>query len=174
MLRARGEYIIFADADGASTFADIQLLEEQMRTIRNADGYGVVVGSRAHLVETDAVVQRSLVRNLLMYAFHAYVHLLGIKSIKDTQCGFKLFSRKAAARVFPNVHVDGWIFDIELFVIVEKCNIPVAEVPIRWEEVDGSKMSLMRDAITMALDLLIIRLNYWLGIWTIGKVKRKR
>lgn len=91
--------------------------------------------------------------------------------MKDTQCGFKLFSRKAAHHIFTNMHVEGWIFDIEVIIIARFFNIPVTEVPITWQEVDGSKMNIMRDAIKMLVDLFIIRVNYLLGIWRIESPK---
>jgi dolichyl-phosphate beta-glucosyltransferase len=102
-----------------------------------------------------------------MYTFHAIVWVLGIRHIKDTQCGFKLFSRKAAQLIFPNMHIEGWIFDIEMLVIAERLKIPVAEVPVNWHEVDGSKVQLIRDSMIMLIELLVIRSNYLLGIWRI-------
>jgi len=95
------------------------------------------------------------------------LHFLGICNIQDTQCGFKLFTREAAQSIFPSVHIFGWVFDIELLILAEIQNIPVVEVPVNWHEVDGSKMSVVKDAIAMAMDLLVIRLNYFLGIWEV-------
>ncbi|KAJ3411157.1 dolichyl-phosphate beta-glucosyltransferase [Chytridiales sp. JEL 0842] len=169
MLASRGDFILFADADGASTFADVEKLEKAiLETMK--DGSGVAVGSRAHMVKSEAVVKRSFIRNLLMHAFHYILFLLGIHAIKDTQCGFKLFSKKATAKVCPNMHVEGWIFDIEMLLLASWQGIPIAEVPINWHEVEGSKVSILRDAVRMALDLLVIRANYLLGVW---KVKRR-
>lgn len=67
----------------------------------------VVCGSRAHL-ESEAMAQRSAFRTLLMIGFHVHVWLFGVRSIKDTQCGFKLFTRPAARILFDNLHVDRW------------------------------------------------------------------
>src|ERR1700722_20226131 len=98
-----------------------------------------------------------------MRGFHALVYFLGIRGIEDTQCGFKLFTRKAAQLIFPNMHVERWIFDIECLVIAQAHRIPITEVQVTWHEIDGSKVNLMRDSIQMALDLLTIRLNFLLG-----------
>ncbi|KAG0315986.1 dolichyl-phosphate beta-glucosyltransferase [Dissophora globulifera] len=166
----RGEYILMVDADGATRFSDLDQLEIKLKQAER-DGLGVAVGSRAHLVATDAVVKRSFIRNFLMHSFHKVVYILGIRGIEDTQCGFKLFTRKSAQAIFGNMHVEGWIFDIEMLMIAQQLHIPIVEVPVAWQEIDGSKVSLMRDSIQMALDLLIIRMNYILGIWTVRPIK---
>ncbi|KAL2913230.1 dolichyl-phosphate beta-glucosyltransferase [Polyrhizophydium stewartii] len=173
ILASRGDLMLFVDADGASKFADIDKLEAELRSIKRG-GRGIAVGSRAHMVNTEAVVKRSFIRNFLMRCFHLAVYILGIKTIKDTQCGFKLFTRDAAADVFPNMHVEGWIFDIEILVIAYSVGIPVVEVPISWHEVDGSKVSLLRDSIQMLVQLLMIRLNYLLGLWSVPSQKPAR
>lgn len=69
--------------------------------------HAVVCGSRAHL-ETESMAQRSIFRTFLMVCFHFHVWLFGVRSIKDTQCGFKLFTRPAARILFNNLHVKGW------------------------------------------------------------------
>ncbi|KAF9977476.1 dolichyl-phosphate beta-glucosyltransferase [Actinomortierella ambigua] len=166
MLYARGEYLLMVDADGATKFSDLDKLEQEMKRAEKS-GLGIAIGSRAHLVKTDAVVKRSFIRNFLMYSFHLIVHILGIRGIADTQCGFKLFSRKAAQAIFPHMHVEGWVFDIEVLMMAQQLGIPIVEVPVAWQEIDGSKVSLVRDSIKMALDLLVIRLNYILRFWTI-------
>jgi dolichyl-phosphate beta-glucosyltransferase len=107
-----------------------------------------------------------------MYSFHKVVYILGCRGIEDTQCGFKLFTRKAAQAIFPNMHVEGWVFDIEVLMIAQHLRIPIVEVSVAWQEIDGSKVSLMRDSIQMALDLLIIRMNYISGIWKIRPLVR--
>jgi dolichyl-phosphate beta-glucosyltransferase len=102
-----------------------------------------------------------------MRGFHTLVYVLGIRGIEDTQCGFKLFTRKSAQIIFPNMHVERWIFDIECLMIAQISKIPIAEVQVTWHEVDGSKVNLMMDSMRMAIDLLLIRLNYILGFWSV-------
>ncbi|KAG0319933.1 dolichyl-phosphate beta-glucosyltransferase [Linnemannia gamsii] len=171
MQYTRGEYILMVDADGATRFSDLDALHAKLKATER-DGLGVAVGSRAHMVKTDAVVKRSFIRNFLMYSFHKVVYILGCRGIEDTQCGFKLFTRKAAQAIFPNMHVEGWVFDIEVLMIAQHLRIPIVEVSVAWQEIDGSKVSLMRDSIQMALDLLIIRMNYISGIWKIRPLVR--
>lgn len=198
-MHSSGHRILFVDADGASHFPDLALLEasldrleiQQRQSKSSLRPHGIVVGSRAHLVRTEAVVkvsqstprrrfspssqnlisnnlfhsQRSFLRNLLMRCFHFYLHLLGIRSIRDTQCGFKLSTRATSAHLYPSLHSPSWIFDCELLLLASLAGIPLREVGIKWHEVDGSKVDLIKDSIGMAVDLLVIRGNYLFGRW---------
>ncbi|RKP35418.1 dolichyl-phosphate beta-glucosyltransferase [Dimargaris cristalligena] len=163
-LHARGRYILFADADGATSFPDLSKLMDGIQKVTRSE-MGVAVGSRAHLKDPGVIVKRSIIRRFLMRAFHAFVYIFGIREVEDTQCGFKLFTRRAAQAIFPNIHVERWIFDIEVLLLATNFRIPVVEVPVTWHEVAGSKMHLMRDSIIMAADLLLLRLNYVFGVW---------
>lgn len=69
--------------------------------------HAIVCGSRAHL-EQDAVAHRSIFRTILMHGFHALVYTFGVRTVRDTQCGFKMFTRAAARVLFSNLHVDRW------------------------------------------------------------------
>lgn len=85
--------MLFADADGATTFSDLTKLERCLEEITK-EGEGLVCGSRAHL-EEESVANRTAVRTLLMYGFHACVWLFAAKTVKDTQCGFKVRKKRA-------------------------------------------------------------------------------
>ncbi|OCT54710.1 Dolichyl-phosphate beta-glucosyltransferase [Cladophialophora carrionii] len=168
MRHARGQYVLFADADGASKFSDLTKLLAACRGIEDANGRGIAVGSRAHLVGSEAVVKRSRLRNFLMHAFHLLLWLLtppATARIKDTQCGFKLFSRPTLPFIIPHMHMEGWIFDVEMLMLAEGAGIPVAEVPVGWREVVGSKLNVVKDSIGMAWGLAILRICWGTGIY---------
>ncbi|KAI3638629.1 hypothetical protein MIR68_003127 [Amoeboaphelidium protococcarum] len=178
MLCASGMLCLFADADGATEFSDLSKLissikrKQQQVERDNEDGNNVdiAIGSRAYLVKTESVVKRSRIRNLLMLAFHLVLYCLSIpyiRQIRDTQCGFKLFTRRAVHLIFPFMHLEGWLFDIELLHIASQKGLRCVEVPVDWHEVPGSKLSIIRDAIRMAVDLLELRLSYLLGVWRV-------
>ncbi|KAI9254289.1 nucleotide-diphospho-sugar transferase [Sporodiniella umbellata] len=171
ILGCRGEYCLMVDADGATKFSDLDQLVKEISKIQK-DKHGIAIGSRSHLVPTEAVVKRSRIRNFLMRSFHLLVYILGIRGIEDTQCGFKLFTRKSAQVIFPSMHVERWIFDIECLMIAQQQNIPIAEVQVTWQEIDGSKVNLMVDSMKMAIDLLLIRLNYVFGFWTVKTIQK--
>eukprot|EP01106_Pelomyxa_sp_JSP_P016253 TRINITY_DN5978_c0_g1_i1.p1 TRINITY_DN5978_c0_g1~~TRINITY_DN5978_c0_g1_i1.p1 ORF type:complete len:238 (+),score=63.67 TRINITY_DN5978_c0_g1_i1:160-873(+) len=167
MLCGRGELLLMVDADGATRFSDLEALEAKVAPF--VGDSAVAVGSRAHLHSAEGDVKRSWFRLVLMVGFHALVRLLCGGAIKDTQCGFKLFTRDAARRLFPNQHVERWAFDVELLFLASKQRIPVFEVPVTWKEIDGSKLTPFASSVQMAKDLLRIRMMYLFGIWHVGK-----
>lgn len=166
---SRGKYALFADADGASKFSDIERLFKALQKHDAKNNGQVAVGSRAHLVNTEAVVKRSFIRNFLMRCLHLLVWVFGVKGVKDTQCGFKLFNRQAIDDIFPYMHTERWIFDVEVLMIAIRKGFDVEEVTISWHEVTGSKIDIARDSIMMAIDLVVMRLAFIMGIYNADK-----
>ena len=168
-LHARGRMMLMADADGATKISELRLLQAKYDELYQYNQCVVVVGSRAH-VNGLSKADRTFIRNILGKSFHTLIWLTGVRGIKDTQCGFKLFSREAARWLFPNQHIQRWCFDPELLVIARKKNMDIAEIPVEWHEIEGSKMKVT-SMINMALDLLTIAICYNLGIWKIEMKK---
>ncbi|XP_055792835.1 dolichyl-phosphate beta-glucosyltransferase isoform X2 [Salvelinus fontinalis] len=139
-LSSRGKLILMADADGATKFADVEKVEAGLRDVNiKPENMAISCGSRAHL-EEEAVASRSMFRTFLMYGFHFLVWFFCVRGIKDTQCGFKLFTREAALKTFSSLHVERWAFDVELLYIAQCFKIPIAEVAVNWTEIEGSKL----------------------------------
>ena len=170
MFSSRGKELLMVDADGATRFSDLTKVQNNLHKIINGkeSELAIAVGSRAHM-QDEAVAQRTLLRNLLMYGFHFLVWFLCVRGVRDTQCGFKLFTRPAAILTFTSLHVERWAFDVELLYIAQRLNIPIAEVAVNWQEIDGSKMVPFWSWLQMGKDLLLIRLRYILGVWKISK-----
>lgn len=168
ILSSRGKYLLMADADAATRFSDIVKLEEKLKDLEKNSGNGMAisVGSRAHL-EEDSIANRSFFRTILMKGFHLLVWLLCVRTVRDTQCGFKLFNRRAAFTTFLNLHVERWAFDAELLYIAESLKIPIGEVAVYWTEIDGSKMVPVLSWIQMGWDLLLIYIWHLTKLWTI-------
>ncbi len=91
-----------------------------------------------NLLPISLVLQRSFFRNILMYGFHVVVYILCVQGIKDTQCGFKMLTRSAAATLFQIMHIDRWAFDVELLYIAQKLRMPIKEVAVNWQEIEGT------------------------------------
>eukprot|EP00051_Salpingoeca_urceolata_P029308 m.489547 g.489547 ORF g.489547 m.489547 type:complete len:319 (+) comp26846_c0_seq1:147-1103(+) len=163
VLASRGRRVLMVDADGATKIEDLESCERRL-TETEHDGLGVAVGSRAHL-EDDAVATRSALRTVLMHGFHLLVAVLCVRGIRDTQCGFKLFTRKSALAVFSSLHIERWAFDVEALFVAQTLGIPLVEVAVNWQEIEGSKLDPLWSSVQMGRDLVRIRANYLLGLW---------
>jgi len=168
---SRGRKILFVDADGATKFSDLDNVEKGLDDLHEGkNNMAVSVGSRAHL-QDEAVAQRTFLRNILMYGFHFLVNFLCVRGVEDTQCGFKLFTRKAALTLFSSLHVERWAFDVELLYIAQCLGIPIAEKAVNWQEIDGSKMVPIFSWLQMGKDLILIRARYVIGAWKLSSGK---
>merc|ERR1712039_710447 len=122
------------------------------------------MGSKHHLKD-EAMAKRSVVRTILMLGFHFCVWVLVGSQVHDTQCGFKLFRRDAGRRIFASLHLYRWAFDIEVLILANMLGNRIAEIPVTWCEMPGSKLSLMQDALGMLRDMLLVQVLYFLGVW---------
>ena len=146
---ARGAYILVADADGATPIEEARLL-----LAAAARGSEIVIGSR---VVGEAARGRDAARALLGRVFYGLVNLLAVPGIADTQCGFKLFRADVARSLFRELGEHGWAFDVEILYRAQLAGYAVEEVPVRWQEIAGSKVRPLRDGYRMIVSLLRIR-----------------
>ena len=150
MLKARGEWILFSDADLSAPIEELPKLLDAARQ-RKAQ---VAIGSRAldrSLVGVHQSALREFAGRLLNRAMR---WVTGLKFM-DTQCGFKLFHRDAAQLIFPRQQLDSFTFDVEDLFIARQLGIPSIEVPVRWNNVEGTKVGMLVGA-QFFLDLLLI------------------
>jgi hypothetical protein len=154
MLQARGEILLFYDADLATPTSEIVKVIEPIAENR----YDLVFGSRAldrSLIGShQSFLRESVGRagNLVQYLF------TGLK-YKDTQCGFKAFRRETARSVFPLQRIDGFGFDPEILFIAEKQGWRLLETPVRWNHVEGSKVDPIASPIKVLFEVMTIRWN---------------
>jgi len=139
MLAARGRLLLFADADGATPIDQEAELSQAV-----AAGADLAVGSR--LVAAPGVTRRrTWGRGLLGRLFAGLARWwLGI-SVRDTQCGFKMFRHEVGQELFSSARERGYLFDLELLVLADRLGYRVAEVPINWADVPGGHLSLSRE-----------------------------
>ncbi|XP_057523771.1 uncharacterized protein LOC130803608 [Amaranthus tricolor] len=180
MLHSRGELLLMLDADGATKVNDLEKLEIQIRaaaekvmdlaggnaSLRIPDIPVVAFGSRAHL-EEKALAMRKWYRNFLMKGFHLVVLLAAGPGIRDTQCGFKMFTRAAAQKLFRNVRLKRWCFDVELVYLCKWFSIPMIEISVTWSEIPGSKVNLL-SIPNMLWELVLMSVGYKTGMWRIA------
>ncbi|MCP6726545.1 MAG: glycosyltransferase family 2 protein [Patescibacteria group bacterium] len=153
MLKAKGEYRLFMDADNATTINHVEGMWPEFEK-----GNEIVICSRDIKGSVIAVPQ-PLWRRKLGDVFNLIVQVLsGLWGIWDTQCGFKGFSKKAVQDIFPKAVIDRWAFDVELLVIAKKQGYNIIEIPVTWINDAESKVSF-KGMVKMLLEVIDIRFN---------------
>lgn len=152
-LNTHGKTILFADADGATPVSEFSKLYEAIQ-----GGAEIAIGSRA-LYSEETKVSTSFHRKILGRIFNSIVNSLLLPQLKDTQCGFKMFSRSAGLFLFKQQRSDRFSFDVELLYIARKAQIGIREISVNWTNIPGSKVNLIVDSFTMFRDLF--RFKVW-------------
>lgn len=150
MLMAEGDNILFTDADLSAPIEEIDKL------MKYSGRYEVIVASRAL---KESVIEQPKHRRLMGMIYNGVVQILAVPGIKDTQCGFKLFSKKAAKKIFGLQRLPGFAFDVEVLFIARKKGFKIKEVPVVWKNASGTKVSLIKDSLKMFGDIIKIRMN---------------
>lgn len=156
MLAARGDYILFSDADLSTPIEELDKLMGELR-----GGSDVAIASRA-LPESRLLVRQPWYRELVGRLGNLLVRLVAVHGIADTQCGFKLFPREIARRVFAAQRLTGAAFDVEVLFIVQRAGMKIAEVPVTWVDSPDTRFSRVRDSLDALKDLVRIRINWLL------------
>ena len=160
----RGKFALMIDSDGATDIKDYKLLYEKIKN----ENYALAIGSRKIITEQ---VERVWYRDIIGIVNNIFIKvLIGIKNIKDTQCGFKLFTRKAAIDLFKNLHLVRWAFDVDLLYISQRLGVKVFEVPVNWKEIPGSKLVLLPATISFFRDYFAMITFYNTNYWKIQKM----
>lgn len=149
---ASGEQVLLCDADLATPIEEVEKLLPYAGT--------VVCGSRA--VDRRLISrQQPWLRDRLGRAFNCFLRLLGLTTLRDTQCGFKLLPGTLAGELSKVLKFDGFIYDVELLARSARLGFPPVEVPVRWAHVDESRVQPFRDGVRMVKDALRLRWKLW-------------
>jgi glycosyltransferase involved in cell wall biosynthesis len=157
MLHAKGDWRLMTDADLSTPIEEFNTLYQAAQT-HNAE---VVIGSRA-LNRSLVSKRQSRLRDLGGRFFNLLMRLLTGLPFADTQCGFKLYRADTAQAVFSRQILDGFSFDVEALFIARKMGRKIVEVPVRWANVEGTKVT-MAATVRAILDLWRIRKFAWTG-----------
>jgi dolichyl-phosphate beta-glucosyltransferase len=145
--------VLFSDADLATPIEELDKLEAEL-----ARGADIAIASRA-LDGAQIETRQHPLREMMGRTFNGIVRLLVLGGIKDTQCGFKLFTRAAAHELFGKATVDGFAFDVEILWLA-RGRFRIAEVPVVWRHVEESKVSPGTDALRMFADVVKLRFTH--------------
>jgi len=151
MLNAKGKILLFTDADLSSPIEEAAKL---ITAIEN--GADIAIGSRWLRPELQAHRQ-SLLRQFYGRVFNLALRIFVGLNFKDTQCGFKAFTRSAAQIIFPGQKIERWGFDPELLYLARRAKLKVEEVPVVWSHSEGTRINPLRDGIRMFYEVLGIR-----------------
>ena len=158
MLAARGQYRFFTDADipyGTECF----LLA--LKTFKDS-GCDMVIGSR-DLGESWDQARIRWIRKIASRLFSIIVNIFLHIHIKDSQCGFKGFTAKSAQRIFTDSTINGFAFDVEIFVLAKRLGLSIEKLPVTLITNQHSKVRLTRDPLRMLIDILKLSCRQWGG-----------
>ncbi len=151
---ARGDLILFSDADLSTPIQELAQLEKAVQA-----GADAAIASRG-ISGARVPTRQPFYRELMGKIFNLLVRIITLPGIYDTQCGFKLFRCPIAQSVFQKLTITGFGFDVEALYLVRQSGGRIAEIPVEWHDVRGSKVSPLRDALRMLIDLFRIRLRH--------------
>lgn len=160
MIKAKGEYALFTDMDQATPIEEIDKLLPEF-----GKGYDIVIGSRNTYRKGSPLTRRVISRAAIILR----KSIVGLRGIRDTQCGFKAFTYESKEKLFHKIHdlhegfeqISGSAvtagFDVELLLLAKNMGYRIKEVPITWLYVETRRVSPIRDSIEGVKDLLIIK-----------------
>ena len=152
VLNAKGRFVLFMDADGATPLNEIPKLLAALE-----QGSDVAIGSRVVQRPGEIEVKTSSLRRFIGRSFALFANLFAVEGIADTQCGFKMFRREAAAEIFSRQKTVGFAFDVEVLFIAHRLSLSISEIPVNWVAQPGSKVNLITDSCRMLWDISRIR-----------------
>jgi glycosyltransferase involved in cell wall biosynthesis len=153
MLHARGDRVLFTDADLSSPIYEAGKLFAALE-----QGADVAIGSR--WLQSDLQTERQpWLRQLFGRCFNLALRVVLGLNYSDTQCGFKAFTRAAVQTVFTRQRIERWGFDPELLFLANKFKLRTVEVPVEWAHDHRSKINPLRDGIKMGTEMLAVRWN---------------
>jgi glycosyltransferase involved in cell wall biosynthesis len=150
VLAAKGDYILTLDADMAAAPTEL------LRWWELRDGFfskEIFIGSR-ELPQSE--VRDSFQRQQVGRMFNRLIRLMTGLPYRDTQCGFKLYPKGVAVELFSALRTMGWAHDVELLLRANRAGCAIVQMPLRWQAVEGSKISVWRDSWVMLLELIRI------------------
>ncbi|HEY0429347.1 MAG TPA: dolichyl-phosphate beta-glucosyltransferase [Pyrinomonadaceae bacterium] len=160
LMAAEGDIAVFSDADLSTP---IEELEKLVKPIRD-DEYDVTFGSRA-LDRSLITTHQPMLREQGGRVMNLIIRTMSGLPFADTQCGFKAFNMKKFRPLLEKMQIDRFGFDIEFLFVADYNGLRLKEIPVRWQNVEGSKVSVVRDTRRMIGELRQIRRNAKKGVY---------
>jgi dolichyl-phosphate beta-glucosyltransferase len=152
VLEAQGEYVLFIDADLSAPIDQADVLITSLKST----GADAAIGSRA--LQRDLIgVHQPAFREWGGMCFNLAVRLLTGLKLRDTQCGLKVFRRRATRRAFEHMNAERFGFDPELVFLVERWGGRILEIPVRWDNDPATKFNVLRDGVRSLREVAAVR-----------------
>jgi len=154
---AKHDWIITVDIDLSVKLEQIKVWVKKKLIFKKTNVY---FGSRL-LIKSKVIAKKN--RKFMGFIFNIFLRKIlnsNLLDIKDTQCGFKLYKREIAKKIFKKLTESGYIHDVEILILLQKSKILVKELPVKWEHKHGSKINLFNDSIIMLRNIFILKNKY--------------
>ena len=152
LIEAKGDYILFMDADLST---DLKAIED---VIQFQKDYDIIIGSRHHKASV-LVKKQSLLRRFIGLGCRILVNMKFHFHFTDTQCGFKAMSKEMAKLFIEKATIDDFAFDVEYLYIAKLNKKKIKEIPVVWENDKSSTVSPLQSSIKFFKDLKVIKKN---------------
>lgn len=149
ILESHGEWVIFMDADNSTDISEIK------RFAPFQEEYDVIIGSRYAGIKVD--VEQSILRRVVSRFGNLAIRIIAGLNFRDTQCGFKMFKRDVAKKIFSNLKTNGWAFDVEVLLLAKKFGFKIGEVAVKWRDAEGSHLRSGKDSWRAFLEVIKIK-----------------
>ncbi|HYU33886.1 MAG TPA: dolichyl-phosphate beta-glucosyltransferase [Thermoanaerobaculia bacterium] len=154
VLASQGREVLLVDADLSTPIEELAKLRPHLAEAP------LVLGSRS--VAGSEVAQRQpFYREIMGRTFNLIIRILGIRGLRDTQCGFKLLAGDVARRLFAELTIERFAYDVELVWLARRHGYRVVEVGVSWSDSPSSKVNPLTDSLRMLWDVLSLRLRSW-------------
>jgi dolichyl-phosphate beta-glucosyltransferase len=150
VLASQGAEVLLLDADLSTPIEDLERLQP---FLADAD---LVLGSRA-VEGSDILQHQPFYREMMGRTFNFIIQVLGVRGLRDTQCGFKLLDGDVARSLFAEIRIESFAYDVELVWLAQRRGYRVAEVGVRWADSPASKVNPLTDSARMFWDVLALR-----------------
>jgi len=151
---AKNDWILTCDIDLSVELKQIITWDKKFLN-KNLYAY---FGSRLH---KSSIVKKNFIRNMLGYIFRFFIYVIFKLNIDDTQCGFKLYKRNTAKKIFINLTIYRYTHDIEISIICLKNNIKIKELPVIWKHKSNEKVNIFVDPFIMLVSLIKIKFKLY-------------
>lgn len=154
IVASRGRKVLLTDADFSTPIEEIEKLERFLTSTTP-----LVIGSRG-LAESRIEQRQPFYREMMGKTFNRLIRLIGVRGIRDTQCGFKLAQGDIGRALCSELKIEGFAYDVELIWLARKRGYQVAEVGVVWINSPDSRVDPIRSSASMLRDILLMRFRH--------------